>query len=392
LLDGPVASDLLLFRAMPEVADALRARQELIMSRWQEAVRRHLPDADGLTIEQVRDSIPIVLEHLARALASAEPQTTFALLEATKLHGSDRFHQSYNVAELITEYRLLRQVLIDEVKSELGPKLVVPYVVAVDLGIDLAMQQGIIAFVQHQAQQLRAAADAEAKYLSFLSHDLRNHLNNLMLSLQALSQDMRDCPQLAPQFGEINSLQRSIWETIDGMERLLQAERLRKKAVQPKSECVDLHELGTEILANFSHHAANKGLVLTASIPAHAFVISDREMLGLVLNNLIANAIKFSDKGTVRLTATPPKDDERGWLLAVSDEGPGIASEDLQRVFVPFTRGETHGQPGVGLGLAIAGQAAELLNAKLTVQSQVGHGSIFELELPKEAAPQNRSS
>jgi len=84
-----------------------------------------------MTIKQVRDSIPIVLEHLARALASAEPQATFALLEATKLHGSDRFHQSYNVAELITEYRLLRQVLIDEVKSELGPKLVLPYVVAV---------------------------------------------------------------------------------------------------------------------------------------------------------------------------------------------------------------------------------------------------------------------
>jgi K+-sensing histidine kinase KdpD len=71
-------------------------------------------------------------------------------------------------------------------------------------------------------------------------------------------------------------------------------------------------------------------------------------------------------------------------VLWVSDEGPGIAPEVTQRIFEAFQRGEVHGQSGVGLGLAIAAQAAKLLEATLTVESRVGAGSTFRLALPED--------
>jgi signal transduction histidine kinase len=104
---------------------------------------------------------------------------------------------------------------------------------------------------------------------------------------------------------------------------------------------------------------------------------SDEEWVRIVLQNLLGNAIKYSTKGTVRIET------DGCATIAVSDEGPGIAPEALDRIFAEFTRGDTHGQDGVGLGLAIASQAAKLLGGQLTVQSAIGRGTIFCLAFPK---------
>ena len=109
---------------------------------------------------------------------------------------------------------------------------------------------------------------------------------------------------------------------------------------------------------------------------------SDRELLTLALQNLLGNAVKYSSKGDVTLAARRSPDHDDGWVLSVSDEGPGIGPENLGRLFEAFTRGDTHGQPGVGLGLSIASQATKLLGGKLEVDSKLGAGSTFRLVLP----------
>ena len=76
--------------------------------------------------------------------------------------------------------------------------------------------------------------------------------------------------------------------------------------------------------------------------------------------------------------------DGDGCLVSVADQGPGIPQEKLSELFGSFTRGDTHGQPGVGLGLSIARQAADLLGARLWAESEVGKGSTFYLKLPKD--------
>src|ERR1700742_51009 len=117
------ASDLLAFTAMPDVATALRARKERVVERWNEAVKKLLPDADPLTTTQVRNSIPAVLEKIALALESDHADQTSVLAEVSTAHGMVRLQQKYDVAEVIMEYRLLRRILIEELFDASGGRL-----------------------------------------------------------------------------------------------------------------------------------------------------------------------------------------------------------------------------------------------------------------------------
>jgi signal transduction histidine kinase len=114
--------------------------------------------------------------------------------------------------------------------------------------------------------------------------------------------------------------------------------------------------------------------------------MSDDGLLTLVLQNLLGNAVKYSSSGTIRIAArNKSKGNNTGWILSVSDQGPGIASENLNSLFDAFKRGETYGKPGVGLGLTIAAQAARLLGGELEVESKINAGSTFRLLLPSYA-------
>ncbi|MDB5296046.1 MAG: histidine kinase, partial [Phycisphaerales bacterium] len=175
----------------------------------------------------------------------------------------------------------------------------------------------------------------------------------------------------------------AILDTMGGMGRLLQAERLRHQTAGPKVGPVRLHELSWDVAGQFARQAEQKGVALAVEVPADATVTSEGELVRLVLQNLVANAVKYSGRGTVRVRAERQGNGRKGgWALSVSDEGPGIAPEHLTRIFEAFRRGEMHGQQGVGLGLAIASRAAKLLSAGLTVESTVGKGATFRLALP----------
>jgi signal transduction histidine kinase len=371
--------DLLAFRSMPRLADALRRRIDRVIQRWTESVERHLPDADPLTSKQVRDSIPTILEKIAAALESGRATDTFVLAEVGVAHGVARFQENYNIEEVLIEYRILRRVIFDELTDAAGKDFSFMDAIPVDMGIDTAMQQGVIAFVHHLTDQLKFAAAAESKYLSFLSHDLRNNLNSATLMLDMLAENFQAMPQFQQEAEDIQSLRQSIFQTVAGMDRLLQAERLRKHAAALKLGPVDLHRLVQDLFPHIIPKALLKGIKLENAIPPGSAAHSDRELVMLVLQNLLGNAVKYSTSGTVRVAAV---EDPLGWKISVTDQGPGIAPEKLAAIFSAFTRGETHGQPGVGLGLTIASHAARILGSQLNVESKLGQGSTFSFTLP----------
>jgi signal transduction histidine kinase len=345
-------------------------------------VRRIVPCAEELTFDQLRNSLPKIIKHIARLLESPHPQPSAVMTDASKEHGATRFHQHYNVEELILENRLLRRAVIEEVWEGLG-NMDRDAMVALDMALDINLQQGVSAFIEHQKAQIKAASEIEAKYVNFLSHDLRTHLNQASLVIEMFGRKLKDTPEYAEGREDLSSVQRSIHQTTEGMDRLIQAERLRRDTFEPKSERVDLRRLATEVVRRFAHEADGKGIRLVTDVPNGAVIDSDRDLIALVLQTLVGNAVKYSTKGEVRVAVGPWTNREKdGVAISVSDHGPGIEAGRVAGLFDAFVRGGTHEQQSSeGLGLAIASQAARSVGGRLEVESTPGVGSTFRLLL-----------
>jgi signal transduction histidine kinase len=140
----------------------------------------------------------------------------------------------------------------------------------------------------------------------------------------------------------------------------------------------------SEIASHFTYQAREKGTALEVSAPDACMIVSDREMLTIIFQNLISNALKYAPRGTIRVLGEAQPDGS--CLVRIKDEGPGIPPDKLAQLFTAFTRGQTYGQPGVGLGLSIARQAADLIGARIWAESQPGDGCTFFVQIPKEVA------
>ena len=233
-----------------------------------------------------------------------------------------------------------------------------------------------------EKEQLHAAAESELKRLSFLSHDLNNNLNAIVLQMQMLKDRLDGLPQFTEELFMLENAQRSIEHTTEGMRRLLADTRLRKSGAQLNIQSLNLHQLASGVCAHYYGVVRCKQLDLSLEIPTDATVDSDGDLIVLVLQNLVGNAVKYSTRGTVRVGAERCSGSPgRYWVVTVSDQGPGIPPEQLEHIFVAFGRGEMRGEQGAGLGLAIAAEAARLLGAELSVETQVGVGSVFRLAL-----------
>jgi signal transduction histidine kinase len=376
--------DLLAHHAFPLLVSAFAARKEAIIQQWEIALVQTLPAADALTLQNLRDSIPLILQEIQDAFESDKPLVTRNLIEGSKMHGEARFQENYNIRELVVEYRLLRRVIIEQISEELEGRLDTRHNVALNMAVDTALQSGIVIFTENLQQQVKASAEIQSKYLSFLSHDLLNHLNHAMLHVQLLARRLAPIPAYADNIAELESVKRTILQTTSGMERLLQSEQLRKQPARHLTEVVNLEALLSEVASQWAHEARSKGLGLDVDVPEDAQAMSDLGLLTLVLHNLLGNAVKYSSTGKIQVAArSAPDREDVCWVLSVSDQGPGIPSDNLSHLFNAFQRGDTFGKPGVGLGLSIASEATRLLGGKLEVESETGKGSTFRLMLPR---------
>ena len=377
------ASDLLQTQTFPDLAEAIRARSERIMDRWEKLVRETLPRADKLPTPLLRDHLPQILELIATALKT-EPQ--YKLIRTTLLrHGAQRFYVNYDVQTVIIEFRLLRRVLVEELSEALANMLTADEVIALDMGVDIALQESVTGFLEYQRSELNAATEAEAKYLAFLSHDLRNNLNSVNLTLEVIGNDLAGAPQFAEKADDVAAAQQAIEDTVNGMNLLLQAEQVRKGTVELKREVLDLRTVAAEVVRQAQPQATKKEINLVLAMPyEQAIVNSDRGLIALILQNLVGSAVKYSPSGaTVTVEAQPPKGGgNEGWTLSVADQGPGITNE--RQLSAPFVRGETHGEQGTGLGLSIVHEASALLGARVAVDSKPGIGTVFRVALPAE--------
>ena len=291
--------------AYPEMSAALRARIESIVLEWVTLVQQHVPPAKGLNFEALRDSLPDILTQLAEVLASARQEDAEQLMNRSPSQGIQRFQLHYDTWNLATEDRMLRRVILSHVGQQLNRRLTLEEDAAMHWGIDLIGQQAMVHFVQHQSDQLRHAAEAELKYLSFLSHDLNGNLNNITLWLQVLRNELRDHQQFSNQVESLDTAQQAILDTMGRHgppppSRTLAACSDKTNPAKHPSTC-------TRWQPQSQRHSFDKpnskGITVTVEISPGSAAICEGDLLRLVLQNLLGNAVKYSKIGTIRLTA-----------------------------------------------------------------------------------------
>ena len=235
--------------------------------------------------------------------------------------------------------------------------------------------------IQTELMQAREAADranlAKSRFLATASHDLRQPLQTLSLLNGTLRRVVRD-----PLAGEAVAQQ---GQAIDAMSRLTNAlldiSKLESGAIRADPSDFAVAALFEEMRKEFASVAASKGLELrieTAASTAH----SDPSLVGQILRNLVSNAIKYTQRGWVRLSSVPSP---AGVRLEVADSGIGIPADHLPYIYDEFYQvgvASNTSREGYGLGLSIVQRLVRLLGLKLEVQSEVGRGSTFVLEMP----------
>lgn len=240
-----------------------------------------------------------------------------------------------------------------------------------------------------QAKNLAEAANrAKTVFLSNMSHELRTPLNAILGFTQLMESDIR-IPK--DQLTNIEIINRSGNHLLALINDVLEISRIEAGRTQVNNDVFDLPATLQAVRDMIEGKAVSKDLALAFSLPDQLpqYVVGDVHHLRQVLLNLLGNAVKYTDHGDVRLmvsVGTPPQ-----IRFAVTDTGPGIASEDLQNIFKAFYQtemGVARGE-GTGLGLTISREFVRLMGGELTVESTLGQGSSFSFAIPLPEADQS---
>ena len=377
-------------RSFPEAARAMRAGSERIMARWLRAVQNILPAAEHLTLTQLRDHVPLMVEQIAAALASDRPAPTERLAEGSKPHGGVRFHQAYNVDELLIEYHLLRGIILEEVAAHLGRVLTTAESVAINVDLDTAQRQGVVRFVEHLTGQLKASDDLQSNYISYLNHDLRGGMNGIMLMVEVLKRQLSVEPRFAEAVEDLDAMRRSVLDSVTTMDRFVFAHRLGRGQQQARYSAVNVKSLVHETVQSLSHIAMERHVEFAVEVSENCAVESDRDLLRLILQNLLGNTIKHARRegGHVKFCAEPQS--SGGCVFTISDDGPGIGESLLDQLYISSSS-SGKGKQGFKLGLPVSKMAADLLGATLAVESVVGKGTVVRLAVPDHALKKQES-
>jgi signal transduction histidine kinase len=249
---------------------------------------------------------------------------------------------------------------------------------------DIASLIGQVASRSAALEAARAAADkasqAKTAFLTLISHELGSPLT--VLRLAADSQRLQLQRSKAPLEAAVRRHDDALARLEGVVESVIELVRLQGGPAELHFEPIDVESLIRDVAAQFDSQARAKGLAVTLDVTRDArTVTSDRQLLRIVLSNLVSNAIKFTETGSVAVSSCR----REGTILAVRDSGRGIEARDQVRILEPFGYLETikrKSKPGMGLGLALVREGVTRLGGSLALTSEPGRGSVFSVTLP----------
>lgn len=245
--------------------------------------------------------------------------------------------------------------------------------------------RGVLALyaeLDDRALELARASELKSRFLSNISHELRTPLNSI-LNVTRLLLDRLDGDLTPEQDRQVHLVRDAASSLVDIVNDLLDLARIEAGKTVLRLGSFSVEELVGGLRGIMRPLMTSDRVTLHVEpVPAGLTMYSDEGRVSQILRNLLSNAVKFTEAGEIRLGVRATEDRV---VFTVSDTGIGIAPEDLGRIFEEFGQIETPLQRragGSGLGLPLSRQLAQLLGGRLGVESRLGVGSVFTLELP----------
>lgn len=363
-----------------ELARLIEQERDALLSGWRKKVR-DLPGARDLDAPTLNDHLPDLLVELVTALRIGSDQTIAeALLDASPpAHGLQRVEDKFDIEEVVAEYNILRGCIHD-LAEENGLSMRGPPFHVLNRVLDGAIASAVKAFATQKALEVQHRRE---EYLAFVAHDLRTPLNAISLSARVLEvllpRDGTDNSQAAQM---LNALNRNVQhlEALVGKVIEENSSLDREVGVKLGRRDFDLWPMVESLIHDLQPIAGTCTTQLTNTVPEDFVAYADASLVRRVFQNLIANAIAYAPRGEIVIGAQHVGEGADVECF-VRDNGRGIPPEQRETM---FDKHETDPgkEGGLGLGLAIVKTFVEAHDGVVTVESELGSGSIFRFTLP----------
>ena len=253
--------------------------------------------------------------------------------------------------------------------------------------------------LEKKAKDLAIAGKYKSEFLANMSHELRTPLNSLLLLSNILGEN-KDKNLTPDQLKSIGIIYQSGNDLLSLINEILDLAKIESGKMDLNCEEVSIQRIADNILVHFKHMIDEKGLDLIINIVdgAPECIYTDRKRFEQILKNLMSNAIKFTEKGSIRVEFNSPAknvdlslsglNSDEAVAIAVVDTGIGMSPEDQKIVFEAFQQAEggtARKYSGTGLGLSISRELARLLGGEIHLTSELGNGTMFTLYLPAKS-------
>ena len=395
---------------MLRISQTIASKTDTIFETWKDQVResRYIESSIQLSENALGNSIPKVLEAMVKTISSSEEDWE-TIVKASLEHGSQRAAQGFGAAEIAREYSVLRQTILTILEPELLELSVREYhrvFGLIDAVIDEAISQCFDQFVEEETQKqekirkqlmlnnqelnrlLRFSQDS----FSQLAHEIKTPLNSIMGYSKLLLHDSRakKAEEADVSVNRVERVLRSSRKLLQLVNEALEISRSQSGKTRLQLACVPpVSEIESAIEA-MEPLAQYEGVHLKIDCDrAPAQVTTDPSRLQQILTNLISNAIRYTDKGSIKVSCVELPNEK--WSLTVSDTGIGIASEEQAHIWEPFysASSQQYREGSTGLGLTIVAQLVQILEGEIELVSEPGEGSQFTLTFPTEVNDRN---